>query len=269
MRLLAKDPADRPPSAEAAARALEAIERDAAGPQGEGGCRQPARRRSSLVVAATVLLLVSGPSGSRLEPARPAPAPAPLGSDAQDTGRSPIVPAAFAVERRTDTSAPGKEEMALRQVELAGVIRDVEQQRDAVALEVLDAQAELEALDARLGAQPVPQGPAAVEADAEVQALRAQIAKTRAVLDDYRSRGLDLRRPTPQASARALADLHARLAQRVKKVDQDLRPAADNREALRQARAQLVSRIEALRRVHDGLQANLDRLHARTRGAGL
>jgi serine/threonine protein kinase len=258
--LLAKDPAERPSSAEAAARALEDIERaPAAGrPQRKKPHHPPSRRRwPSLLIAALVLLLVCGPAGSPLEPAQK-DSPPSKGPDAEVVAPPRIVPAAHADEeprgeRRADVGSP----------ELVGVLRALQERRDAVGRELLRAQSDLEELDARLRARQDPAVLPAVESDGEVQALRSQIDKARAVLDEYRLRGHDLRRPTPLAAARALVDLQIRLDQRMKKVEQDLRSAADGRDALRQARQQLADRLAALRRIYDSLEADLERFTAR------
>ncbi len=260
LHLLAKDPAERPPSAEAAARALEAIEGAlAAGrPQREKAHHSPSRRRwPSLPIAAVVLLLVCGPTGSPLELVPPG-SPLPKGPDAEVIAPPRIVPAVHAAEepggeRRAATGSP----------ELAAVLRALPERRDAVGRELLRAQSDLEELDARLRARQYPAVLPAVEADGEVRALRSQIDQARAVLDAYRLRGHDLRRPTPLAAARALVDLQMRLDQRVKKVERDLRSAAGDRDALQHARQQLADRLAALRKVYDGLQADLERFEDR------
>jgi serine/threonine protein kinase len=270
LRLLAKDPAERPPSAEAAAQALEAIEREATAsrPRHKHNRDPHIRLRWPSLLIAAVVLLLAGRPGSRPGPVQPGSALPPKGPDCEAAGRTMVVPAAHAEESPRDKrpsapDPPAPAGMVSRQVDLAGVVHALEQRRDAVGLDVLRARADLEALDVRLRAWKTPADPQAVEADAEVGALRTRIQQEQAVLDEYRSRGLDLHRPTPMAAARALADLQPRLEQRVKQVEENQRAAADSRDVLQQARLRLAGQLEALRKVYKGLQADLERLKTR------
>src|SRR5262249_6289596 len=147
---------------------------------------------SSRLLAAAVLLLVPGP----VSPTRPDPAPWPKKPLSLIAERVVIIPAAPVEEGHP--------------VEVADTLGDVERQRNAVGYNILQAQAELEALDSRLEKQKATAASSAlssaVEADEEVRDLRTRIAKANAVLDDYRSRGNDLGRPTPRATARIVAE---------------------------------------------------------------
>jgi hypothetical protein len=254
MRLLAKDPAQRPPSAEATAQALEAIEGGIRHPQMVAGAAAwhplPARRHwPSRLVAAAVLLLVPGPVG----PALPDSVPESIKLIRQVAGRAVIAPTPWTEKR------PRGEE--------TDAVAKVEEQRNAVGCDIRCTQADLEVLESRLEKRKAPVAAAslsaAVDADEEVRDLRSRIAKARGVLDEYRSRGCDPGRPTPRAAARAVADLQARLDQRVKEIEEGVQSPADDREPLRQARLELVARLEALRKVYDGLEADLDKLKHR------
>ncbi len=258
LRLLAKDPAQRPPSADAVAAELEAIESQK---RARGGApRDPGdrvrRRWLSSMTAAAALLLVPGPLG----PARPGPAPPLPAPPRAAAARSAILPAAAVVEPRVDPPTG----TVCRRTEESSAVAAVERQRNAVGLEILRVQVDLEALDRRLEKE---QDPAllqsAVAADEEAAALRARIGTARAILDDYRSRGYSPSLPTPAAAARRVAELEARLDERIKKIEEDLHGRAGGRQELEQARLHQVRRIEALRKVYDGLQADLDRLNGR------
>jgi serine/threonine protein kinase len=275
LRLLAKDPADRPPSAGAVALELEAIERQAKEgvsclKKGASAARAvppplPTRRRWYSPMIAAAVLLVPGPVG----PTRPGPAPptSPRRTVAAPLAITPApasIKAGPGVDRHAEANRGDPGRMVRRRVEVSGAITAVEQQRNAVGLEILRAQVDLGSLDRRLGQGNDPAArKSAVEGDDEVGVLRTRLAKARDVLDEYRSRGYSLSLPTPAALARTVSKLEARLEQRVRIIEDDLRSRADDREALDQARLELVHTIEALRKVYDGLQADLDRLNAR------
>jgi hypothetical protein len=254
MRLLAKDPAQRPHSAEATAQVLEAIEGGIRQPQKVAGAvgshllpaRHPWRSR---LVAAAVLLLVPGPVG----PALPESVPVSITPVRRVADRAAIAPTSWTEER------PRGEETA--------AIGNVVEQRNAVGCDIRRTQADLEILEGRLAKRKAPASPvalsSAVEADEEMRDLRTRLNKARGVLADYRSRGYDPGRPTPRAAARTVADLQARLDQRVKEIEEDLRSRDDDREPLRQARLRLLARLEALRKVYDGLEADLDKRKGR------
>jgi hypothetical protein len=139
----------------------------------------------------------------------------------------------------------------------------VEQQRNAVIEQILRTQAALADLNGRLEKQRASALAEALDADNGVRDLRGQIRKARADLDEYRSRGYDLSRPTPLAALRTLAELEPRLAQRVKQIEENLRPKAENPEPLQRVRQHLLDEIAELRELLDGLNADGNKGKAR------
>ncbi len=132
------------------------------------------------------------------------------------------------------------------------------QQRNAVIDRILRTQAALADLESRQENPMAAVLSEALDRDEQVRDLRAQIAKAQADLDEFRSRGSDLNRPTPVAARRAIAELEPRLARRVRQIKENLR-SAENPEALRGVRRHLLDELAELQEVLDGLNADVEK----------
>jgi hypothetical protein len=169
----------------------------------------------------------------------------------------PLTNGLVAFKRPTDASQANRKTDAVRGNLRRAFYRagNVEQQRNAVLEQILRTQAALAELDGRLEKQHAAVLAGALDADEEVRNLRGQIRQARDTLNEYRSKGLDLDRPTPAAARQTIADLQPRLAQRVRQIETAQRARAEDPEPLRRVRLHLLDEIAELRELLDGLNA--------------
>jgi septal ring factor EnvC (AmiA/AmiB activator) len=174
-----------------------------------------------------------------------------------------------AAEKENDTLRKEIEKPRGKPEEVRGKLRrafyrsgDAEQQRNAVIDQILRTQVALADLDGRLEKQRASALSEALDADEEVRDLRSRIRQARDTLAEYRTRGnLDL--PTPAAARRTVEELQPALAQRVKKIEEDLRARAESPEPLRRVRSHLSDELAELRDLLDGLNADAEKGKAR------
>jgi predicted nucleic acid-binding Zn-ribbon protein len=173
----------------------------------------------------------------------------------------PLTNGLVAFKRPTDASQADLKTAAVRGNLRRAFYRsgNVEQQRNAILEQVLRTQAALGELDGRLDKQRAGVLAEALNADEEVRNLRGQIRQARDTLDEYRSKGLDLGRPTPAAARQTIADVQPRLEQRVRQIETALRARAEDPEPLRRVRLHLLDEIGELRELLDGLNADVEK----------
>jgi capsular exopolysaccharide synthesis family protein len=161
-----------------------------------------------------------------------------------------------------------------RLTEVMGQLRDAQQQRNHLDLEIINANTAIENLDAQLQAVKDPEAPPpaslrpAIENDAELRELRTRMAKMQTVIEEFADKG-QLNRPSAQDVVRRMANLEAQAARRIKAIEEDVRsrPAAgpggagQSREQVQLVRVQVGNRIRAMQKLRDGLQAEIKSLN--------
>jgi capsular exopolysaccharide synthesis family protein len=153
--------------------------------------------------------------------------------------------------------------LAQRSADAASNMMYAQQRRNDVAMQLLNAQAEIEALDARAQAAKDPTGPtpaavrAAVEADPELRDMGRAAERLQSFLDDLADRGYPSDGPTPTTARSRLVKLKKKIEGRRKVVEEEARArlmeTAPGREAP-VSRTHLVNRLEALKKIYNDLE---------------
>ncbi len=161
-----------------------------------------------------------------------------------------------------------------RLTEVMGQLRDVQQQRNQLDLEIIRANAELENLDAQLQSVKDPEAPPpaslrpAIESDAELRELRTRMQRVQSVIEEFDDKGR-LNTPSGQAALRKMAQLEAQAARRIKAIEEDVRsrPTAgpggvgQSRDQIQLARIQIANRLRGMQKLREGLQADIKTLN--------
>ncbi len=173
-----------------------------------------------------------------------------------------------------------------RLIEVTGILRDVQQQRNQIGLRLLDMQSDLESLDAQLKAFKEEKGPGApplkpavrnaVRADPDLKALQTRLQRVDKVIGDFESKGM-LNRPSALEAFRLKAQLEGEVARRIKEIEEDVSagpvPAGpgnfgQTREQLLLTRSQMESKMRNLKKVYDDLDADATKLNRQKAALG-